>query len=231
MPIDLVHLRASNKLIEDGVTITNKEEFIYGSIFPDALWTVKDITEVFSADSDVRTELHFTVNARPWDMINIFRFYCSHGDRLKTSDFMKGYLFHLLLDIENNLFWESIRKSGSGDKEDEQLVICYNDSIIPCKSIDELCSYKYTDARRYGNQGNIKYLSHNSITPMTIMLCRELFGVSAADIKKSIDVVNISIDTKANKLDNFAIEDSDYEKIINRAINEFKFIKKIEKWD
>lgn len=222
MSVGLVHIRASKELLSigDRFNIINKHDFIYGSVFPDALW----IKDVHSTIKSTRSRLHYSSKNEPWNMPNILRFYLEYHEELRESDFLKGYLFHLLLDIENNIFWGNII-------DESKTIITYKGKNIVCKSIDDMYRHKYLDAIRYGNEINYENLTSNDISLATVRICKEKFKVSTEDIQKSLDTVKETKEFNSTLPDGFSIDNEDYENIINKAIESILFIGNIEHWD
>lgn len=226
MPVTGLHLVATERLLKQ-INVDNKDDFRLGSIFPDALWTVEDISKTLMSDSNVHNKMHMGVKeSSGWKQSNCYKFYAIYAVKLEDSDFLKGYMFHLFLDNANNRVWDSITEELGNDR----YMIKYKKYSHIVDSIDKLCEYKYSDAWRFALEHQIIIPNINNISLRTSRQCEELFGVEKAGIEKTVKITEELIEFKRSIIPNFVLDNALYNSIIETAIDRYLEISNMERW-
>lgn len=227
MPLSSIHLIADRELFRHA-KIENKEDFRFGSIFPDALWTVTDISKTLMCDENVHKKLHYYVDMEGWNKPNFYKFYSEYREKFVSSDFLKGYIFHLLLDNENNKAWDRLTEKH----DDGTFSIVYGDGkVYECKDLDELCRCKYGDACRFGLSQEIDAINKNNITLKASTECKQMFNITNDEISHALKVLEDSLTFKRDVPDEFRLGNEIYEDIINRSIEGYVELSRFERWE
>lgn len=234
MPIVEMHLYADEKVC-DMYVIKNPADFIAGSIFPDCFWMG---TENYSADGvdfnrekDAAIEkYHCAVMHGELRYSNWIGFVCRYRTILSTSDFMKGNLFHLLLDYYTNSIWHSKVKLCNGTYD----IVSDHGNTIHCSNITELCKYKYGDMILYLNNKGRKNLEE-MLEPVSLKAGKDCLNAFAEDpniVQKSVDecLKFMRSGNTAKTLDNPLFYPTHYDYIIGKAVDTFRDIALIEQW-
>lgn len=234
MPIVEMHLYADEKVC-DMIVIKNPADFIAGSIFPDCFWIGTDNYSAdeldISMDKAVALEkYHFAVMHGELRYSNWVGFVCRYRTILSTSDFIKGNLFHLLLDYYTNSIWNSKVKQI----ESRYDIISDYGNVIHCSNITELCKYKYGDMLLYLNskgQRDFKEL----LEPVSLKAgkdCLNAFGEDPNIVQKNIDACLkfMSSGDTAKALDSPLFYPTHYDYIVGKAVGTFRDIALMEQW-
>lgn len=231
MPILEMHLKADDELFKY-IEINNKDDFILGSLFPDVMWLESKIDN----DSDwhfyrdkLIAELHHAVmikgNLR---LPNYFEFISKYNYVLGVSDFMKGVLFHLILDYENNKIWNT-KVTMNNDTYIIHGNYGYN---ISCSNVTELVKYKYSDMKRFINNHPCNIVLPKIATKQAITECNSVYKLKEDTLPNMIKEIGIFYNSKkvcSGNLNPIFFE-KHYVGIINNAIDEFSNIYTLYNW-
>lgn len=235
VPILEMHLKADNELFKNpDINIQNKEDFILGSVFPDVMWLINKAEtdkEIQSKKDELLFELHHAVmtsgNLR---LPNYFEFLSKYKYVLGMSDFMKGVLFHLILDFENNKRWNK-----KVTRKEENSYVIYGDYgySLSCKNLNELLKYKYGDMKRYLKDNRYSVSIPEKASEQAIKECSSVYGFEENTLPEMISEIHQFLNSdKASSGDVLPVFFyKHYDTILQSAIQEFKNIYMLHLWN
>lgn len=194
MPIFQLHLHAAEKL-KYHTTIQHFDDFRLGTVFPDAMHLTMlnaDKNVVYAKDEkecvDLIDRLHFadrlSSNVR---IPNFIGFNTKYFKMLSFSDFLRGCIFHLMLDYFNNIRWNDMCKTN--DDGTCTIVDSSGVALRQFDNVEDLLDYKY--------QWQMSYVidkAYNIFKPEEVSVSAQLFAdcwfnTPKTDIMKSIEVM------------------------------------------
>ena len=152
MSYPMVHLSVAWRLLEEGLSVRRREDFLLGAVAPDAVhyrpgaytsdW--KLYSHYGCADLEhIPEKWGYVTRNEPW-MAYIRRLWRSCDPSMPQSGFLLGYYTHILTDICNNTeVWTPFRMAQGGTFDRETYDLYGNE----CRNVDYVLYTRHPDAR------------------------------------------------------------------------------------
>lgn len=223
MPILNMHIKA-DEILFNNYEVESKNDFIVGSVFPDCYWSDNPLSGS-TVDEIIINELHIARIVDDLRFPNYFEFIKRYSKELMYSDFMRGYLFHLLLDFYNNFAWyERVKISG------DTYIISGDMMKVECVGMPALLEYKYGDMYRYLNYNKCNTKCIENVQGLTRNFISSICYNIDFDIDMMVESVNSWLNIGHKSAYSQLFLDKYYSNIIKNAVDEYLRIGVVYGW-
>ena len=145
MPLPMVHISISKKILDAGLEITDIPQFYLGAISPDAIHMRKD------SNRDKKNRTHLIPLGKLWRDVNQHEYYDFLLDFINTNeakaniDFLWGYAIHILTDMHwTTSLYEDFCKKYNTDPSPihERAEAYYNDCDVLDYTLFNDCEWR-----------------------------------------------------------------------------------------
>lgn len=232
MPIFQLHMK-SVEMLNSRIKIENLNAFTTGAIFPDALWDYQvdpnNTSCLICRDPEEKTikRLHTSKYMGTLRLPNYIEFYRKNAYMLSMSDFMRGIMFHYMLDCLHNLKWSEYTTTNS---DIYSLTTCYG-KVIKGLSLSELLNYKYSSMLAYVIKKPTNLKVPTEVDRSVIPIADEKYRITEQQILDSFETIRTAIEEQSKLTDIPAVLSEDFfDSVLNDTIEEYCRFAYLSNW-
>lgn len=234
MAIFQLHMIAAEKLSKQ-VIISNMRDFLIGMTFPDVMWEteISKGSGVFvkrTSKDDITDSLHYATFKNGLRMPNYFEFYYRHQYSFYNSDFLRGYLFHLITDQICNIEW----MNHTYENDDKTFEIVDQDIrySLTCDNKRSLKQHKYSTMLKYAIHEGYDVKLPEKCSTSAFAAAYSMYYVSKEAINKGLrnlhKLEELCDDHPLMVRADFTTKFCEY--VVNESINEYMRFNTVYDW-